>query len=112
MPWRPLPEREEDRDPHRLGPTLDRVARRFGAPTATALSGLFQRWDELVGASIAAHARPVSLREGQLLVEVDANAWATQLRFMTKDLVARCCDELGDGAVREIQIRVARRPTS
>jgi predicted nucleic acid-binding Zn ribbon protein len=109
VPWRPLPERNEDRDPERLGPSLDRVARRLGAPSASALSGLFHRWDELVGASIAAHAKPISLRAGDLLVEVDSSAWATQLRFMTADLVERCCAELGPNAVKKIHIRVARR---
>ncbi len=108
MTWKPLPEQEGDRDPERLGASVDRVARRFGAPSASALSGLFQRWDELVGPSIAAHARPVALKNGHLRVEVDSNTWATQLRFMTTDLVARCCDELGEGAVRQIDIRVAR----
>ena len=49
--WRPLPERNEDRDPERLGPSLDKVARNVSARRArTALSGLFQRWEELVGA--------------------------------------------------------------
>ena len=109
MTWKPLPESESERDPKGLGSSLDRVARRLGAPTAQALSGLFQRWDELVGPSIAAHARPVSLRRGNLRVEVDSSAWATQLRYMTGELVARCCEELGDGAVKKIDIHVARR---
>jgi predicted nucleic acid-binding Zn ribbon protein len=107
--WKPLPEEEHTRDPKRLAPALDRVAKRLGAPTAHALSGLFQRWDEIVGPGIAAHATPVSLKSGTLRVEVDSNAWATQLRFMTTELVTRCCDELGEGAVRRIDIAVARR---
>ena len=77
--------------------------------SATALHGLFERWEELVGAGIAAHAKPISLRNGQLLVEVDTNAWATQLRFMTSELVEKCCAELGAGAVKQIELRVARR---
>ena len=109
MTWKPLPESERERDPERIGSSLDRIARRLGAPSAHALSGLFQRWAELVGPGIAAHAAPVSLRRGHLLVEVDSNAWATQLRYMTTELVAKCCEELGAGAVKKIDIRVARR---
>jgi predicted nucleic acid-binding Zn ribbon protein len=109
MTWKPLPEEEGFRDPQRIGPSLDRVARRLGAPTAHALSGLFNRWPELVGASIAAHATPVSLKKGHLLVEVDSSAWATQLKYMTTELVERCCSELGAGAVKQIDVRVARR---
>jgi predicted nucleic acid-binding Zn ribbon protein len=109
MTWKPLPEEEHMRDPQRIAPALDRVAKKLGAPTAHALSGLFHRWEELVGPSIAAHATPVSLKSGTLHVEVDSAAWATQLRYMTTELVTRCCDELGDKAVRKIDIRVARR---
>lgn len=108
MTWKPLPEDNANRDPARLGPSLDRVAKRLGAPTAKALSGLFVRWDELVGSGIAAHAQPVSLKRGVLVVDVDSNAWATQLRYMTTELVAKCCEELGDGAVKQIEVRVAR----
>jgi predicted nucleic acid-binding Zn ribbon protein len=106
--WRPLPERNEDRDPVALRASLDKVAKRFGSSSASAMSGLFERWDELVGASIAAHAKPISLKAGHLRVEVDSNAWATQLRFMTTELVERCCSALGPGAVKQIDIRVAR----
>lgn len=109
MTWKPLPQRNEDVDPAPLGASLDKVAKRFGTSSATALHGLFERWDELVGPGIAAHTKPVSLKNGQLLVEVDSNAWATQLRYMTTELVDRCCAELGAGAVRQIELRVARR---
>lgn len=108
MTWRPLPEDEANRDPARLGASLDRVAKRFGAPSARAFSGLFTQWDEMVGPGIAAHAQPVSLRRGVLVVDVDSNAWATQLRYMTSELVAKCCEELGDNAVKKIEVRVAR----
>ena len=108
MTWKPLPDRNEDRDPVPLRASLDKVAKRFGSSSASAFSGLFDRWEELVGPSIAAHAKPISLKAGHLRVEVDSNAWATQLKFMTTDLVERCCSALGAGAVKQIDIRVAR----
>ncbi len=108
MTWKPLPERNQDRDPVPLRSSLDKVAKRFGSSSASAMSGLFERWEELVGPSIAAHAKPVSLKSGHLRVEVDSSAWAAQLRFMTTDLVGRCCSALGPGAVKQIDIRVRR----
>lgn len=108
MTWRPLPERNEDREPVGIRASLDKVAKRFGSSSASAFSGLFERWEELVGPSIAAHAKPVSLRGGHLRVEVDSSAWASQLQFMTTDLVERCCSALGAGAVKQIDIRVRR----
>ena len=108
MPWRDHQPPAAERDPDRLGPTVDKVARRLGAPTAAALSGLFGRWEEIVGPAIAAHAQPSGLRDGRLVVTVDATAWAAQLRYMGEELVGRCCEVLGDGAVQRIDIRVGR----
>ena len=108
MTWKPLPEPNADRDPVRLSESLDKFAKRFGSSSASAMAGLFSRWEELVGPSIAAHATPITLKSGRLSVEVDSSAWATQLKFMTTELVERCCAELGEGAVKHIDIRVAR----
>jgi predicted nucleic acid-binding Zn ribbon protein len=106
--WRDAQPPAGERDPERLGPTVDKVARRLGAPTAAALSGLFGRWDEIVGEAIAAHAQPSALRDGRLIVTVDETAWAAQLRYMGEELVSRCCEVLGPDAVRRIEIRVGR----
>jgi len=111
MGWRETQPPASERDPDRLGPTVDRVARRLGAPTAAALSGLFGRWSEIVGEGIALHAQPTALRDGRLIVTVDGTAWAAQLRYMGDELVGRCCEVLGEDAVRRIEIRVGTLPT-
>lgn len=111
MGWRDAQPPASERDPDRLGPTVDKVARRLGAPSAAALSGLFGRWDEIVGEGIAAHAQPTALRDGRLVVTVDGTAWAAQLRYMGEELVRRCCEVLGVDAVRRIEIRVGRLPS-
>lgn len=110
MPWRDAQPPASERDPERLGPSVEKVARRLGAPTAAALSGLFGRWDEIVGEAIAAHAQPTGLRDGRLIVTVDATAWAAQLRYMGEELTSRCCEVLGEGAVLRIEIRVGPLP--
>ncbi len=68
---------------------------------------MFTRWEDLVGADIAAHARPHSLRDGVLVMVVDQPAWAGQLRFMTADILSRLAAATGTSAVSEIRIRVA-----
>jgi predicted nucleic acid-binding Zn ribbon protein len=70
------------------------------------LAAIFGRWTELVGPDIAAHATPVSLRHGQLLLVVDHPAWASQLRFMTGDVMSRITEATSSIEVREIHIRV------
>lgn len=70
---------------------------------------VFRSWDAAVGASVAEHARPVSLDDGRLLVEVDQPGWATQLRFLSATLLGRLDAVVGPGVVRSIEVRVTRR---
>ena len=77
-------------------------------PSRTAVSGLFGRWDEAVGAQVAAHVKPVKLDEGVLVVEVDDPAWATQVKFLTPTITQRLADVAGV-RVERIEVRVDRR---
>ena len=102
--WSPLP--GEVPEPKRVGESLDRVAAALGVPLASTLSGLFSLWPEVVGESVAEHTRPGSLRDGTLVVAVDQPAWATQLRWLEADLVARLAEVLGPGRVERIEVQV------
>ena len=108
MPWQPL-DRSVDDDPRPIRESLDRVARDLGAPNSDVLTAVFTRWDDIVGASVAAHSRPTSLRDGTLKVAVDQPGWATQLRYLASQVVARCDEVLGAGAVRSVEVRVEPR---
>jgi predicted nucleic acid-binding Zn ribbon protein len=90
--------------------SLEGMARRLGAPTASALGAVFRQWEEAVGATVAAHARPVSLADGVLVVAVDQPGWATQLRYLSADLLGRLADVAGEGVVGRIDIRVDSGP--
>ncbi len=94
--------------PRRVGESIDRAAAAMGAPRASALHSVFVRWPELVGPAIAAHARPLSLKEGVLVIGVDQPGWATQLRFLDTSLIAQLAAALGDGVVTRIELRVVR----
>ncbi len=71
------------------------------------IGGVFGRWEEAVGAPIAAHVRPVRLEHGSLLVEVDEPAWATQVRLLSDDLRRRLVEVTGV-QVDRVDVRVGR----
>lgn len=110
--WRASGQTPAERDPRRVSETLDRLTKRLGAPSSSVLSAVFSGWEALVGADIAAHSRPVSVHSGVLVLAVDHPAWATQLRFMTAELLTRLHEATGVGDVQEIQIRVTGEPPS
>ncbi|MBV8161711.1 MAG: DUF721 domain-containing protein [Acidimicrobiia bacterium] len=98
----------DPRGPRPLKASLDQVSRHLGGPEAGALSGLFARWADIVGSQLAAHARPVSLASGVLVVAVTEPAWATQLTYLEAELVGRFRDALGDGVVERVEVRLRR----
>ena len=85
---------------------LDKVVRSLRGAGADATHTLYGRWRQVVGDGIAAHAEPVKMDAGKLLVQVDEPGWATQLRYLEADLVERLRAAGVD--VESIEIRVAR----
>lgn len=92
--------------PRKLTGSLERLASDLGAPPARVLAEVFERWEDLVGPAVHAHARPVSFRDSTLLVAVDQPAWATQLRLLSAELLARFAEALGRDVVTHLEVRV------
>ncbi len=106
--WHPIRE-PGGPPPRRLADSLDAVARNLGGAGGPALLDLLGRWPEVVGPSLAAHCRPVSLRSGTLTIAAAEPAWAAQLGWLDADLRRRLDEALGAGVVTRITVRV--RPT-
>ena len=93
---------------HRSVPSLDRVLGYLRAPAARTVKTVFTEWPALAGPQVAAHAQPIALRDGELLVEVDDPAWASQLRWLEPELRTRL--EALPGAPQIDRIRFRLRP--
>jgi predicted nucleic acid-binding Zn ribbon protein len=104
------PRRARRDDPQPLHAAIDGLIDDHGWRLATAVASVFGRWDQIVGADLAAHTRPAGLTEGELVVFADSTAWATQVRLLAATLVRRLNSELGDGTVTRVQIRGPEQP--
>ena len=69
------------------------------------MGSVFGRWAEIVGPDLAAHTRPDSFADAELVVTADSTAWATQVRLLAPALLARLSAELGQGMVRRVKVR-------
>ncbi|MGE5289964.1 MAG: DUF721 domain-containing protein [Micromonosporaceae bacterium] len=92
-------------DPQPLANAIDGLLAEQGWEQRAAMGGAFGRWPQIVGADLAAHARPDSFTDGELVVVADSTAWATQLRLLAAELVRRLNAELGDGTVKRVRVR-------
>jgi predicted nucleic acid-binding Zn ribbon protein len=106
MPWEPLPTQDGPAGPQQVGKGLDRLVRGLGGPSAQAVGAVFGRWAEIVGEQIAAHTRPLAMRDGALQVGVDDPAWAPELRFLEPQILSRLHEVLGPVDVDRIEVRV------
>jgi hypothetical protein len=50
---------------------------------------IFYRWDEIVGAEIACHTRPMSMNHGLLFVAVNSSVWCHHLMMMKESLIKK-----------------------
>ncbi|MEV4750357.1 DUF721 domain-containing protein [Streptosporangium amethystogenes subsp. fukuiense] len=97
--------RRDAGDPQLFGRAIADLLADRGWQQPAAIGGVFGRWHEIVGPDMAAHTRPETFAEGEVVVVADSTAWATQVRLLARTLVRRLNEELGDGTVQRVKVR-------
>jgi hypothetical protein len=67
---------------------------------------LWKLWDGIVGAEIASHARPSSIKKGILVVKVSDSVWLQELEFRAHEIIERINSALQREAIKKIRFRV------
>lgn len=94
----------DSRDPQPLGGVARELAKTRGWSPRVAEGTVFAEWPAVVGEQIAEHATPTVLRDGVLSVTAESTAWATQLRMVQAQLLAKIAAAVGDGVVTSLKI--------
>lgn len=92
------------RDPQTFGTAASELAKSRGWTGKVAEGAVFAQWATVVGEQIAEHAEPTALRDGVLSVTAESTAWATQLRMVQAQLLAKIAAAVGDGVVKSLKI--------
>src|SRR4051794_21242417 len=79
----------DPRDPAKVGDVLAKLMKKRGWDKPKAEATVFGSWEQVVGPDVASHSRPVKLEDGELTVEAESTAWATQLRMLAGTILAR-----------------------
>ncbi|GAA0224753.1 DciA family protein [Saccharothrix mutabilis subsp. mutabilis] len=101
----------DDRDPQPLGRIASRIAADRGWTERLAGGQVFARWGKLVGEDVAEHARPVAFSDGELTVQADSTAWATQLRLLQRELLKKIAAGVGNGVVLRLKVQGPAAPS-
>jgi predicted nucleic acid-binding Zn ribbon protein len=92
------------RDPQPLGRVARDLAKKRGWSAHVAEGTVLGQWASVVGHQIADHATPTALNEGVLSVTAESTAWATQLRMVQVQLLAKIAAAVGNGVVTSLKI--------
>jgi predicted nucleic acid-binding Zn ribbon protein len=101
----------DPRDPQPFGAVLARLVKARGWQRPAAEATVFGAWERVVGPEVAEHSRPVKLEGGELTVEAESTAWATQLRLLAGSLLQRIAAEVGHNVVTKLHIHGPATPS-
>src|SRR5215470_16072834 len=88
--------------PRPIAHALDELADALASPTL--LVAVQRAWPRAAG-EFAAHAQPISERDGVVTVACSAAVWASELDLMSELVVRRLNDALGRPAVKRLRTR-------
>ncbi len=95
-------------EPVQITRSLDSIMKSLRGTDRIQIGGVFGRWNDAVGETVAAHVQPVRLDQGVLTVEADEAAWATQVKFLTATITSRLAEVAGV-QIERIDVRVGPR---
>ena len=99
----------EPTDPVPVGDALAAVSAELGLADPGVVGALVDRWPEVVGSAIAENARLRAVRGSTLTIAVESGAWATELRYLESEVLARVATIVGDGVIDTVRVVVAPR---
>ena len=101
----------DPRDPQPFGAVLAKLMKTRGWERPAAEATVFGDWAKVVGPDIAEHCRPVKLEDGELTIEAESTAWATQLRLLARKLLAGIAAQVGTNVVTKLHIHGPAAPS-
>jgi predicted nucleic acid-binding Zn ribbon protein len=94
--------------PRPLAAALEGVAKDAAPTTLTA--AVQAAWPRVAGEGLAAHATPVSDRDGSVTIACESAVWAQELELLGPDLVERLNTALGAPRVAKFRFVVGSAP--
>jgi predicted nucleic acid-binding Zn ribbon protein len=87
----------------KVGDILPGVMKGLGLDAKIREAEFVKQWGVIVGKTVAARSKPIAIRDGVLLIEVENNAWMQEIRYLQRDIiekVRRAYPELGVKGLR------------
>ena len=110
-PAAPSARRASKDDPEPLSHLMGKLISQQGWQENLSAQRVFTDWPAIVGSEVAQHCEVVGYEDGQLEIEADSTAWATELRLLSPRIVAKLNEQLGHGSVVRLNIHGPKGPS-
>jgi len=92
----------------RLGDLVPAVLAGWKEQLDSPIHSVCELWQAVVGTEVAAHASPVTLRNGVLTVSVDSAAWGAELaRFRRDEILEGLNNALGATRITSVRFTIS-----
>ncbi len=102
---------DKGRDPVIAGSSMNQLFENFNWGLNITKAELFSNWDKVVGAANAEASKPEELLDQELTIRCRSTAWATQLRLLESQILARINEEFPSLGVLKLKIIGPNVPT-
>jgi len=92
------------RDPKTVGELFERVIEEKGWRPNLGVASLLGQWPRFVGVVNAQHTTPERFHDGELIVRAESTTWATAIRVLAPQLVARLNEAMGEETVTSVKV--------
>ena len=82
--------------------------RHLDAPAPDVVEGMFREWPRLVGDVIARNSRTRRIRDGELQIEVNNPARASELQWMSEEILSRVSSLLETDEITSVSVTLAK----
>jgi hypothetical protein len=89
------------------GDVLPAVLRDLRIDARRAEAEVVKVWNSLIDPAVTAHAQPANLHKGTLFVNVDNNAWLSEIvRYRRKEILDRLQNSFGKTVIQKVSYRI------
>ena len=95
--------------PTPLAQVLEKMLEKKGLGGKLAQYALFEEWEKIVGASLAAKTEPLKIQGHQLVIGVEHSTWIQELQFMKPKLLEKIREMFPETTIKDLRFSLAPR---
>ena len=86
-----------------LKTAIDSMLRKFGIDNAIAQNDALNKWNEIVGETVAKNTEPDRVEHGVIIIKVSSPTWRQELYFQKKEIIKKINHTIGKNVIRDIR---------